>query len=113
MVVDPSSEQKMVNYQRLLADANELFDLWWLNEELTKLLFSSKQKMAFTDFVRWHQSWEENADLYFASSYLLSYREVLREMTANSRRRLSTAPSAGRYQPSTSSVCTSWIRMPM
>lgn len=82
MVVDPSSEQKMVNYQRLLADANELFDLWWLNEELTKLLFSSKQKMAFTDFVRWHQSWEENADLYFASSYLLSYREVLREMTA-------------------------------
>ena len=82
MVVDPSSEQKMTNYQRLLADANELFNLWWLNEELTKLLFSGKQEMAFTDFVGWHQSWEQNADLYFASSYLLSYRDVLREMTA-------------------------------
>ena len=39
-MIDPSSEQKKVLYDRLLADVNELFDLWWMNEELTERLFA-------------------------------------------------------------------------
>ena len=39
-MIDPSSEQKKVLYDRLLADVNELFDLWWMNEELTERLLN-------------------------------------------------------------------------
>jgi hypothetical protein len=39
-MTDPSSEQKKVRYDRLLTDANEVFDLGWMNEELTERLFT-------------------------------------------------------------------------
>lgn len=80
-MVDPSSEQKKALYDRLLADVNELFDLWWLNEELTERLFT-ETKIGFSGFVRWHRSWYEDAELYFASQYLLTYRNALREIAA-------------------------------
>lgn len=84
-MVDPASEQKLANYTRLLADSNELFDFGWLSEELTELLFS-KRKFAttpsFAAFNQWHQSWYNDANLYFASQYLLSYHDALREMEA-------------------------------
>lgn len=80
-MVDPSSEQKKALYDRLLADVNELFDLWWLNEELTERLFT-ETKIGFSGFVRWHRSWYEDAELYFASQYLLAYHDALREIAA-------------------------------
>ena len=80
-MVDPSSEQKRVRYDRLLADANEVFDLWWLNEELTERLFN-ESKFGFIDFVSWHRSWYEDAELYFASQYLLSYHDAQCEIAA-------------------------------
>ena len=135
-MVDPSSEQKRVRYDRLLADANEVFDLWWLNEELTERLFN-ESKFGFNGFVSWHRSWYEDAELYFASQYLLSYHDaqceiaaiVDEEMPRDYYGRLSprnwarpgalrsrqtkprTAPIAGRFQPSTSSVSIGWARM--
>ena len=80
-MVDPSSEQKKVRYDRLLADANEVFDLWWLNEELTERLFN-ESKFGFIDFVSWHRSWYEDAELYFASHYLLAYHDAQCEIAA-------------------------------
>ena len=80
-MVDPSSEQKRVRYDRLLADANEVFDLWWLNEELTERLFN-ESKFGFNGFVSWHRSWYEDAELYFASQYLLSYHDAQCEIAA-------------------------------
>ena len=80
-MVDPSSEQKKALYDRLLADVNELFDLWWLNEELTEQLFT-ESKIGFSGFVRWHRSWYEDAELYFASQYLLAYHGALCEIAA-------------------------------
>lgn len=80
-MVDPSSEQKKALYDRLLADVNELFDLWWLNEELTERLFT-ETKIGFSDFVRWHRSWYEDAELYFASQYLLAYHDAQCEVAA-------------------------------
>lgn len=80
-MVDPSSEQKKVLYDRLLADVNELFDLWWMNEELTERLFT-ETRIGFSGFVRWHRSWFEDAELYFASQYLLAYHDALREIAA-------------------------------
>ena len=80
-MVDPSSEQKKTLYDRLLADANEVFDLWWLNEELTERLFT-ETKIGFSGFVRWQHSWYEDAELYFASQYLLAYRDALSEIAA-------------------------------
>ena len=80
-MVDPSSEQKKALYDRLLADVNELFDLWWLNEELTERLFT-ETKIGFSGFVRWHRSWYEDAELYFASQYLLAYHGALCEIAA-------------------------------
>ena len=80
-MVDPSSEQKKSLYDRLLMDANEVFDLWWLNEELTERLFT-ETKIGFSGFVRWHRSWFEDAELYFASQYLLAYHGALREIAA-------------------------------
>ena len=80
-MVDPSSEQKKALYDRLLADVNELFDLWWLNEELTERLFN-ESKFGFVDFVRWHRSWYEDAELYFASQYLLAYHDAQCEVAA-------------------------------
>lgn len=98
-MIDPSSEQKKVLYDRLLADVNELFDLWWLNEELTERLFAelnfqpggaernfapskNQSNFGFTSFARWQHSWYEDAELYFASQYLLTYRNALREIAA-------------------------------
>ena len=81
MVVDPSSEQKRVRYDRLLADANEVFNLWWLNEELTERLFT-EPTFGFAGFTRWHRSWYEDAELYFASQYLLAYHDALNEIAA-------------------------------
>ena len=80
-MLDPSSEQKRVRYDRLLADANEVFDLWWLNEELTERLFN-ESKFGFNGFVSWHRSWYEDAELYFASQYLLSYHDAQCEIAA-------------------------------
>ena len=80
-MVDPSSEQKKVLYDRLLADVNELFDLWWMNEELTERLFT-ESNFGFSGFVRWHRSWYEDAELYFASQYLLAYHGALCEIAA-------------------------------
>ena len=82
-MTDPSSEQKKSLYDRLLADSNELFDLWWLGEELTERLFTElnfapsecKSKFGFSSFTRWHHSWYEDAELYFASQYLLAYHD--------------------------------------
>ena len=98
-MIDPSSEQKKVLYDRLLADVNELFDLWWMNEELTERLFAelnfqpggaernfapskNQSNFGFTSFARWQHSWYEDAELYFASQYLLTYRNALREIAA-------------------------------
>ena len=89
-MTDPSSEQKKSLYDRLLADSNELFDLWWLGEELTERLFTElnfapsecKSKFGFSSFTRWHHSWFEDAELYFASQYLLAYHDALREIAA-------------------------------
>ncbi len=89
-MTDPSSEQKKSLYDRLLADSNELFDLWWLGEELTERLFTElnfapsecKSKFGFSSFTRWHRSWYEDAELYFASQYLLAYHDALREIAA-------------------------------
>ena len=80
-MVDPSSEQKKALYDRLLADVNELFDLWWLNEELTERLFT-ETKIGFSGFVRWQHSWYEDAELYFASQYLLAYHDAQCEVAA-------------------------------
>lgn len=80
-MVDPSSEQKKVIYDRLLADANEVFDLWWLNDELTERLFT-ETKIGFSGFVRWQHSWYEDAELYFASQYLLAYHDAQCEIAA-------------------------------
>ena len=83
----------------MLADVNELFDLWWLNEELTERLFAelnfqpggaernfapskNQSNFGFTSFARWQHSWYEDAELYFASQYLLTYRNALREIAA-------------------------------
>lgn len=41
-MTDPSSEQKKVRYDRLLTDANEVFDLGWMNEELTECLVNQQ-----------------------------------------------------------------------
>ena len=65
----------------MLADVNELFDLWWMNEELTERLFT-ESNFGFSGFVRWHRSWYEDAELYFASQYLLAYHDALREIAA-------------------------------
>jgi hypothetical protein len=89
-MVDPSSEQKKVRYDRLLADANEVFDLWWLNEELTERLFNERNfapveipsQLGFTGFTLWHRSWYEDAELYFASHYLLAYHDAQCEIAA-------------------------------
>lgn len=115
-MVDPSSEQKKTLYDRLLADANEVFDLWWLNEELTERLFNERNfapvgtelnfepcehepnfrpmqselnsepceqsQFGFSSFARWHRSWYEDAELFFASQYLLTYRDALCEIAA-------------------------------
>lgn len=98
-MVDPSSEQKKVLYDRLLADVNELFDLWWMNEELTERLFAelnfqpggaernfapskNQSNFGFTSFTQWQHSWYEDAELYFASQYLLAYHDALREIAA-------------------------------
>ena len=98
-MIDPSSEQKKVLYDRLLADVNELFDLWWMNEELTERLFNERNfapvgpelnfepggaqsKFGFGEFARWQHSWYEDAELYFASQYLLAYHGALREIAA-------------------------------
>lgn len=88
-MVDPSSEQKKVLYDRLLADANEVFDLWWLNEELTERLFNEpnfrprpESNFGFSAFALWHRSWYEDAELYFASQYLLAYHDALCEIAA-------------------------------
>lgn len=89
-MVDPSSEQKKALYDRLLADVNELFDLWWLNEELTERLFNERNfapveipsQLGFTGFTLWHRSWYEDAELYFASQYLLAYNGALCEIAA-------------------------------
>ena len=98
-MVDPSSEQKKALYDRLLADVNELFDLWWMNEELTERLFAelnfqpggaernfapskNQSNFGFTSFTQWQHSWYEDAELYFASQYLLAYHDALREIAA-------------------------------
>lgn len=88
-MTDPDSEIKLVAYNRLMTDVNELFDLWWLNEELTARLFSHKGSDrsdplcgSFLEFASWHQSWYDDAELYFASQYLLSYRGALSEIQA-------------------------------
>ena len=89
-MTDPSSEQKKSLYDRLLADSNELFDLWWLGEELTERLFTElnfvpsecKSKFGFGNFTRWHRAWFEDSELYFASQYLLAYHDALREIAA-------------------------------
>ena len=89
-MTDPSSEQKKSLYDRLLADSNELFDLWWLGEELTERLFTElnfapsecKSKFGFSSFTRWHHSWFEDAELYFASQYLLAYHDAQCEIAA-------------------------------
>ena len=89
-MTDPSSEQKKSLYDRLLADSNELFDLWWLGEELTERLFTElnfapsecKSKFGFSSFTRWHHSWFEDAELYFASQYLLAYHDAQCEVAA-------------------------------
>ena len=89
-MTEPSTEIKLANYQRLLADVNELFDLWWLNDELTERLFNERNfapsgaesKFGFSDFTRWHRSWYEDAKLFFASQYLLTYRDALCEIEA-------------------------------
>ena len=89
-MTDPSSEQKKVRYDRVLTDANEVFDLGWMNEELTERLFTElnfapsecKSKFGFSSFTRWHRAWYEDAELYFASQYLLAYRDALSEIAA-------------------------------
>ena len=89
-MTDPSSEQKKVRYDRLLTDANEVFDLGWMNEELTERLFTElnfapsecKSNFGFGNFTRWHRAWYEDAELYFASQYLLAYRDALSEIAA-------------------------------
>ena len=89
-MTDPSSEQKKSLYDRLLADSNELFDLWWLNEELTERLFNERNfapveipsQLGFTGFTLWHRSWYEDAELYFASHYLLAYHDAQCEIAA-------------------------------
>jgi hypothetical protein len=89
-MVDPSSEQKKVRYDRLLADANEVFDLWWLNEELTERLFNElncqpgkhKSNWGFVGFTQWHRSWYDDVELYFASQYLLAYHHAQCEIAA-------------------------------
>ena len=80
-MVDPSSEQKKVRYDRLLADAIVYSAPEVSPEELTERLFN-ESKFGFIDFVSWHRSWYEDAELYFASQYLLSYHDAQCEIAA-------------------------------
>ena len=42
----------------------------------------NQSNFGFTSFARWQHSWYEDAELYFASQYLLTYRNALREIAA-------------------------------